>query len=546
MELRSRSTGDELPHFARAYPALDAVAVALGRRLELWRLHDLKPLMAGQQSVVDAPDPAEVGASDPVMVAAFSPCGRYLAAAPHDGRVRLLRLEARMEETGGDGGEGRLRQLEVVARCETPLETAAGKPYRDLAFHPGGRTLVGACEDGSWRAWEIVEGLAGGGGQQPPQTPMASSLSPPPASSLVTPRTPIPQQQQLHLQLRPLFALPATTHLLRTHTAENPNSVAAAAAKDQHEGLLFTCRCGRFTPDGAAFFTLHYPRRAPKKGRVDKRPVLTRWAVDLSPSPPATAATDRHGQQQLLPLPIIERLRPTHATPVGTDPLMCLALAPDGLSGAAGDCSGRTLHFRTRDARVLETRAGMHNFGVTSLAFSSPPPLSSATAKGGDLVQAPRLVSSSGDKTLRLQYLQTPPHLLWSAARAKTRRPKGVVGAVCSLLGYALLALLLLSLWLVLCAALHGMPLGDAISRVALVVEKGVVWKAASPYVERLKDVYAEHSQAHVEACVAVVRPVWGWVGERMGPWWAAASVKVLERVEGFVGRAGGAGRGEL
>ena len=606
--LRSRSTGDELPHFARAHPSQDLLAVALGRRLELWRLHDLKPMLPAP--VVEAPDPAAAagGGIDPVMVAAFSPCGKYLAAAAHDGRVRLLRLATALEAAAGEHREPRLASLKVLAQCETGAEAAAGKPYRDLAFHPGGQTLLGACEDGSWRAWAIVEEASGQGRQQSQQSSqsmqsmqmmmmMMSPRSPPPLS--MPPMSPPPSARppapaaaaaapSIVLQLQPLFALPATTNLLRAHGMGKPGSqqreaaVAAAAGKDQQQGILYTCRCGRFAPDGSAFFTVHYPRRSPKQ--ADKRPYLTRWRVELAPTqasfPPAAGGGGGGAMPSTssLLLPAIQGLTPTHSAAAGSDPLMCLALHPDGRTGAGGDCSGRTLHFRTQDGKVMATRQGMHNFGVTSLAYSPP--------TGPDVdnvlpVHPVRLASSSGDKTIRLQYLEPPPHVL-AAAKAsalafgggasasaqrhgrkkKTGGPlRWVLGSLWSLLWCTLLSLLLLVGWYLLCAYLHGVPLERAQDQLWGGVHSAASAAApytevAAPYVDKARALAWPYLGPLWERARPLVIAAWAWVKgcveeglQRFWPMWEAHWPVWRAKVEAwaaeFVGDGGGQ-QGEL
>ena len=80
--------------------------------------------------------------------------------------------------------------------------------------------------------------------------------------------------------------------------------------------VLYTCRCGRFSPDGSFLFTIHYLRRGPK--HADKRPWLTKWAVEEGPD-------KRLVLTALLTKPIGKR-----------NPLMCLDLSDDGLLGVAG------------------------------------------------------------------------------------------------------------------------------------------------------------------------------------------------------------------
>lgn len=545
--LRHRSTGQELPHFARACPQQDLLAVALGARLELWRLHDLHPLLAGpDDAIITVPEGL---ALDPVMVAAFSPCGRYLAAAAHDGVVRLLKLEAQMEAapaalaSGGDG-ERRLAGLRVAARCEWRADeggatTGEKKPYRDLAFHPGGRTLVGSCEDGSWRGWEIVEGSL--------MPPMLTPTSPRP------PTTPMQQQQhhQPSLHLRPLFALPAATGLARAHTAGKPGSphrdasVAAAVEKDRQQGVLYTCRCGRFTPDGAGFFSVHYARRGPKN--TDKRPYLTKWRLELSPpaAPPAAGQPQQQHAAGGIGFPPIQGMTPVSCHPVGQDPLMCLALHPDGLHGAAGDCSGRTVHFRTADAKVVCVKEGMHNFGVTSLAFSPPPGLTGGGGGSGS-AHPVRLASSSGDKTVRLQYWTPPAHLLAAAKttqRSQQQQQRGggrggglvrwVFGTAWALAWHALLAALLLGAWFCLCCRLHGVPVARGWDRVYSGVYEGSdtalrpYLEAATPYVGQAQRAWDAKVAPVLEPAWAAARPHWERARPAVGEGWGRVCVEV-------------------
>lgn len=273
--------------------------------------------------------------------------------------------------------------------------------------------------------------------------------------------------------------------------------------------------------------------------------------------------------------PSIQGMTPVSCQPVGQDPLMCLALHPDGLHGACGDCSGRTVHFRTADAKVVAVKEGMHNFGVTSLAFSPPPGFPGVAGASAHPV---RLASSSGDKTVRLQYWAPPAHLLAAAtaARATTtthqprRRGAGggpirwLLGTAWALVWYALLAALALGAWFCVCCHLHNVPLARGWDRLyAGVYEEGGAalrpyMEAAAPYVSayvgQAQQVWDETvapalapawavARPHWERAVPVVEEGWGKVCVQVGRgldkyWWPAWEEHwpvIRARVEGWV-----------
>lgn len=278
VQRRFYRTGDELPYFSKALPALDLLAIAVGNRVQLLRLHDLKPL--GKPVLELAPNP---NVMDPTMVIAFfAPStnaagtggatgaggvmsgpgsssrgdeGRnYLAIGAHDGHIHVLELtfgQAPQQQLSSSSS-GRGARAPVVASVGvTPVATE--KPFRDLAFHPSGHLVLGSCEDGTWRAFWV--------GQRRQQQ------QPPP-----------PQTQQM--ELTPSFTLFATSNGAMVG-GDAAGATAAAVAKDQQGGMLhYTSRCGQFSEDGKHLFTVHYVRRGPKS--ADKRPVLTKWAVDLT------------------------------------------------------------------------------------------------------------------------------------------------------------------------------------------------------------------------------------------------------------------------
>lgn len=79
---------------------------------------------------------------------------------------------------------------------------------------------------------------------------------------------------------------------------------------------LYTCRCGKFSPDGNHLFTIHYLRRGPK--HADKRAWLTKWSVEEGPD------------KRLVVSPLLTK-------PVNVPaPLMCMDISDDGLLGVAG------------------------------------------------------------------------------------------------------------------------------------------------------------------------------------------------------------------
>ena len=399
VQRRFYQTGDELPYFSKALPALDLLAIAVGNRVQLLRLHNLKPL--GKPVLELAPNP---NVMDPTMVIAFfaPPAGagatgaggvvsgaggsssgsssssgggkHYMAVGAHDGHIRVLELiigQASLQQqqlgssSSSSSNSSSISADEPVVANVGVSPTATDKPFRDLAFHPSGRLVLGSCEDGTWRAFWV-----GGGQQQQQQEQQQQEQQQ-------------QQQQQQQMELTPAFTLFAT---INGGMLGGLETTAAAVGKDQglgQGGLYYTSRCGKFSEDGKFLFTVHYVRRGPKN--ADKRPVLTKWSIDL-PS---------EGGQVTAKVLKTVRLG-------GVDPIMCIDLR--GGVGVAGDCSGRTIIFQTSNL-WWKSREKMHNFGVTSLSFYPPLPRSFGPSLSKVEEEDVRIASTSGDKTLRLQYL---------------------------------------------------------------------------------------------------------------------------------------------
>ena len=213
--------------------------------------------------------------------------------------------------------------------------------------------------------------------------------------------------------LVPTFAKGTDVEVAAAAAAE----ALAATAPVQH-----SCRCGRFSPEGDALWTVHHVRRGPKG--ADRRPWLVRWRVS-------------EGADKRLRLAVASR-RPLVAGgggggAEGAAIVTTLGLSDDGVLGVAGDCKGLLLAFATggddadaaakakrRAPQALQPMA--HSFAVTSLAVAPtegvaapaatdlPPGLQrEAAAAGGAAPSAYYLVASgSGDRTLRLQYVPSP------------------------------------------------------------------------------------------------------------------------------------------
>ena len=101
-----------------------SILAVAGTGVVLWRASDLRAL------------PAPPWGSDAIEGAAFSPDGTLLAAAGHDGKLRLWRT---------DGGSG-----------PPALQTGA-HALHDVAFSPDGTRLAAAGDDGSVRLWRTSD-----------------------------------------------------------------------------------------------------------------------------------------------------------------------------------------------------------------------------------------------------------------------------------------------------------------------------------------------------------------------------------------------------
>ncbi|MBT2225237.1 WD40 repeat domain-containing protein [Nonomuraea sp. NEAU-A123] len=102
-----------------------ATLAVAGTGVGLWRAGDLRAL------------PSPPWGADSIEGTAFSPDGTLLAAAGHDGRLRLWR-------TDGEGGP--------------PVTLKAGAhAVRDVAFSPDGTRLAAAGDDGAVRLWRTSD-----------------------------------------------------------------------------------------------------------------------------------------------------------------------------------------------------------------------------------------------------------------------------------------------------------------------------------------------------------------------------------------------------
>lgn len=281
---------------------------------------------------------------DPSLVAAFSEDGQHLAVGAHDGHVRVFKLNLK-----NPGDEVEVDIAKDKKNWEESIPTAISKvpstrPFRALHFHPNGFHLLGSGEDGCWRVWalasfgmeeETVLPAAGFGGAQ-------------------------------------------------THTQPGNE-------------VLYTCRCGQFSADGRALYTVHFVKRGPKY--VDRRPWLTQWEVE-------------EGEDKRL------RLTPTQTRPLGVHPVMCVGLSEDGCVGVCGDSEGNTMTVSTEGLKGFnntQTQPNMHNFGVTALSIAPSSSTTPHTHAHTPTSSSYLVASTSGDKTLRLQYIQRPSSSLFSS-----------------------------------------------------------------------------------------------------------------------------------
>ncbi|MEU7745554.1 hypothetical protein [Nonomuraea sp. NPDC049158] len=102
-----------------------SILAVAGTGVVLWRASDLRAL------------PAPPWGSDAIEGAAFSPDGTLLAAAGHDGRLRLWR-------TDGESGP-------------PPALQAGAHALHDVAFSPDGTRLAAAGDDGAVRLWRTSD-----------------------------------------------------------------------------------------------------------------------------------------------------------------------------------------------------------------------------------------------------------------------------------------------------------------------------------------------------------------------------------------------------
>jgi len=535
VQRRFYQTGDELPYFAKALPALDLLAIAVGNRVQLLRLHNLKPLgkpVLELEANPNVMDPTMVialfaGAAGTASMTGGGPTGaggvvsggagggggggHYMAVGAHDGHIRVLELSS------GQALQQQQQQLESSSSSSSSADgpvvasvgvtpTATDKPFRDLAFHPSGRLVLGSCEDGTWRAVWVGQGQQQQQQQQqPPQ-----------------------EQQQQQMELIPAFTLFATSNGGMVGGLE---TTAVVVGKDQQpgQGLFYTSRCGKFSEDGRYLYTVHYVRRGPKN--ADKRPVLTKWAIDLSSS--SSEGGREGGQVQVRVLKTV-RLG-------GVDPVMCIDLR--GAVGVAGDCSGRTIIFQTRNLS-WKSREKMHNFGVTSLSFYPPLPPSFGPSLSKVEEEDVRIASTSGDKTLRLQYLHP------SRGRNSSSGKRGWFSSIFFFFLRLLLLLLLLGGVFVALSVLYEVPPERILDHFFDGVYEEPAWVGIREVAREgwkeglLKLGVPEQVKRRMEEGVregwregmALVEVVGRWVKEEMLPVVIPVVVKAKERVDGWRG----------
>lgn len=361
---RERATGDDLPYFLTALPTVGVLAVALGRRLEVWRIDDLSPLATvldvGQVGAFDEAEKGEFKEQEDLsLVAAFRDDGAALAVGGHpDGRVRVYKLRVR--------NPGSEVTLEVQEPDSGPLVStkATSKPYRQLAFHPNGWHVLGAGEDGAWRVWAL--------------TPFG-----------------LEEEAVVPAALVGGFAVGQEVEV---------EGLAVAEALDTKAAVQYSCRCGRFSPEGDALWTIHYVRRGPR-GVGDRRPWLMRWRVSEGPD-----RRLRLGVGGKWPLASGKKEGGAVAT--------AMALSDDGVLGVAGDSRGQLLVWDAANSpssapKALKPMA--HSFAVTSLAVAPTEGVAAPAAtdlhndsSASPVLTAYLVASGSGDRTLRLQHVPSP------------------------------------------------------------------------------------------------------------------------------------------
>jgi len=313
-------------------------------------------------------------------------------------------------------------------------------------------------------------------------------------------------------------------------------ATAAAVSKDQQGSMLhYTSRCGQFSEDGKHLFTVHFVRRGPKN--ADKRPVLTKWAVNL------TSGGEREGEQAQVHVRVVKTVRLG-----GVSPIMCINLR--GAVGVAGDCSGRTIIFQTSNLS-WKSRDKMHNFGVTSLSLYPPLPPSFGPSPSVEEEDV-RIASTSGDKTLRLQYLH-PSHggmSGCSSSSSSSSRERGWFLSILFFFWCLLLLLLLLGGVFVVLSIVYDLPLERAVGHFFGGLYEVSAWEGLKEVARKgwkeslVKLGVSEQAKMRMEEGMrtrwregwAVVEAVEGWVKAEVLPAVVPMIVKAKERVDGWRG----------
>ena len=388
---KEKYTDDDLPYFATAAPALGLLLLALGRRLEIWRLSDLSSLcvLLDLDKEGGREGGREGGKEEVSFVAAFSGDGKHLAVAGggeggeggREGGVRVYKLN--LSRAGTE--EVRVEEAKLVSHRRGKKGGREGGTVRELGWHPNGYHLVGAeegREGGVWRVWALT----------------------------------------------PQFGLEEESVL----SPEEEEGEGAREGGREGGRYVSACRCAGFTAEGTRLVTVHFQRRGPVRAggereggsvltlqqqkqqlaeeerKVDKRPWMTVWGVE-------------EGEDRRL------QLKRGAALPLGSAPVMCLGLVmkEEGwreggrngggeMLGVCGDAEGRTISLgvvkeggreggREGCPLALDVQRDMHNFGVTAISIRHPLLASSPPSLPPYLV-----ASTSADKTLRLQFLSAP------------------------------------------------------------------------------------------------------------------------------------------